>query len=234
MLNFKITQILFCTFIFFNLGTSASSQAKDHKSTCYGTTANGKLNNGVQLPTSGDNFESYSLVAKALGRIYVHSEVKEILLKSYRELKKKYPSKVFKYAETGFREGGRFRPHKTHQNGLSVDHMVPVMRKGMSVHLPTNVFNKWGYDIEFDLRGNYKDYKLDYEALAALITELHMQSVKKGYDIWRVIFDPKMTPDLYKTSHGKYLKKNVSFTKKRSWVRHDEHIHVDFKIPCKL
>ncbi|MDH5765520.1 MAG: replication initiation protein, partial [Gammaproteobacteria bacterium] len=28
-------------------------------------------------------------------------------------------------------------------------------------------------------------------------------------------------------------KKNIQFSTKRSWVRHDEHYHVDFSIPCK-
>ena len=30
-----------------------------------------------------------------------------------------------------------------------------------------------------------------------------------------------------------YLKDNIQFSKRRSWVRHDEHYHVDFAIPCK-
>lgn len=42
-------------------------------STCYGTTANGRLENGVQLPRSGPNFVTYSDVARAMGRAYVHS-----------------------------------------------------------------------------------------------------------------------------------------------------------------
>jgi len=38
---------------------------------------------------------------------------------------------------------------------------------------------------------------------------------------------------LLKTSYGPYLKKHIQFSKKRSWLRHDEHYHVDFDIPCK-
>jgi penicillin-insensitive murein endopeptidase len=218
-------------FIFsFCLSSSAYSEGK---SICYGTTSKGSLKRGVKLPSSGANFESYSFLAGIAGRTYVHSEVQKILLKTYKALEKKYPNKVYKYAETGFEEGGKFKPHKTHQNGLSVDHMVPVLKNGKSVHLPTNVFNKLGYSIEFDLKGRYKDYQLDYESLGALIVEVHKQTRKLGYKLWRVIFDPKMTPNLLKTFHGKYLKQNIYFTKKRSWVRHDEHIHIDFKIPCK-
>ena len=111
--------------------------------------------------------------------------------------------------------------------------MVPVLKDGKSVHLPTNALNKLGYNIEFDLNGNFKDYKIDYEALGALIVELHKQAKKMNREIWRVIFDPKMTPDLVKTSHGRYLRNNIQFTKRRSWVRHDEHIHIDFNVPCR-
>ena len=47
------------------------------------------------------------------------------------------PDTVYKYTETGFENGGKFRPHKTHQNGLSVDFMTPVKNKNNeSVHLP--------------------------------------------------------------------------------------------------
>ena len=53
------------------------------------------------------------------------------------------------------------------------------------------------------------------------------------FDLWRVIFDPKLQPKLFKTKYGDYLKANVQFSKKRSWLRHDEHYHVDFSVPCK-
>ncbi|PIE89817.1 MAG: hypothetical protein CR997_09070 [Acidobacteria bacterium] len=42
-----------------------------------------------------------------------------------------------------------------------------------------------------------------------------------------------LQPLLYQTTYGKYLKENIYFPQKKSWVRHDEHDHVDFKVPCK-
>jgi len=130
--------------------------------------------------------------------------------------------------------GGQFKPHKTHRNGLSVDFMVPVInRDGKSVHLPTHYFNKLGYSIEFDSVGNYEEYKIDYEALAAHIVALHKESIVRGFDLWRVIFDPKLQPYLISTKYGEYLRANIQFSKNRSWVRHDEHYHVDFEIPCQ-
>ncbi|MCG7499712.1 penicillin-insensitive murein endopeptidase [Vibrio sp. Of7-15] len=204
------------------------------QSTCYGTTSNGRLEQGVQLPVDGENFTHYSYLARFAGRTYVHSTVKEIMMNAYQVLETEQPDKVYKYAETGFEEGERFRPHKTHRNGLSVDFMTPVINEsGQSVHLPTHPFNKFGYNIEFDEKGQYDDLRIDYVAMAAHIVQLHKQSKAMGYDLWRVIFDPKLQPHLFTTEYGEYLKKNVQFSKKRSWVRHDEHYHVDFLIPCE-
>jgi penicillin-insensitive murein endopeptidase len=204
------------------------------ESTCYGTTSNGRLEKGVELPSSGDNFVAYSNVARLAGRAYVHSQVESIIVNGYKSLETEQPDKVFKYAETGFEEGGQFKPHKTHRNGLSVDFMTPVLDKlGQSVHLPTHPLNKFGYDIEFDSKGQYEEYSIDYVALAAHIVTLHKEAVAQGVDLWRVIFDPKLQPELFKTPYGTYLKKHIQFSKKRSWVRHDEHYHVDFSVPCK-
>jgi penicillin-insensitive murein endopeptidase len=211
-----------------------SSSAFSAESVCYGTTSNGKLEGGVQLPSEGKNYVSYSNTAELAGRTYVHSEVREIILSSYLWLETETPGKVYKYAETGFKEGGQFKPHKTHRNGLSVDFMVPVVNEeGKSVHLPTHYFNKLGYSIEFDETGRYDEYKIDYEALAAHIVSLHKAAVAQDVELWRVIFDPKLQPYLMRTEYGEYLKTHIQFSKKRSWVRHDEHYHVDFEIPCK-
>ncbi|VAW33866.1 conserved hypothetical protein [hydrothermal vent metagenome] len=211
-----------------------NSSAIADESVCYGTTSKGRLEGGVQLPSEGNNFVSYSKTAEIVGRTYVHSKVKEIMLASYQQLETEAPGKVFKYAETGFKEGGQFKPHKTHRNGLSVDFMVPVIKaNGDSDHLPTHYFNKLGYSIEFDSAGKYDKYEIDYEALAAHIVSLHKMAIEKGVDLWRVIFDPKLQPYLMRTKYGEYLNKHIQFSKKRSWVRHDEHYHVDFEVPCQ-
>lgn len=117
----------------------------DRQSECFGTSANGRLEYGVKLPASGKNFTGYRLFAMAAGRTYVHLIVRDIIVTAYKTLETQQPDKGFKYAETGFRKGGPFKPHKTHRNGLSMDFMVPVIdRKQRSVHLPTNPLNKFG------------------------------------------------------------------------------------------
>lgn len=51
--------------------------------------------------------------------------------------------------------------------------MVPVVNsKSESVYFSTNIFNKWGYSVEFSKDGKYDDLTIDFEALAAHIVEL--------------------------------------------------------------
>lgn len=219
---------ILCILLTFPLLSSAQG------SVCFGSTSSGKLDGGVQLPVSGDNYVGYSLIARAAGRTYVHSAVHDIVIAAYAELETSMPSKKYKYAETGFESGGEFNPHKTHRNGLSVDFMTPVVDKGgNSAYFSTTPLNKFGYDVEFDSEDMHDGLVIDYTALAAHIVALHKAARNQGYDLWRVIFDPKLQPKLFKTKYGGYLAQNIQFTKKRSWVRHDEHYHVDFNIPCQ-
>lgn len=212
--------------------TISNLQAKE--SVCYGTTKQGRLEGGVKLPNKGKNFQSYSTLAGWLGRTYVHSKVRNVMLEAFHSLETEQSNKVFKYAETGYKAGGKFKPHKTHQNGISVDFIVPIVNKsGISVPLPTNAFNKYGYAIEFDANGKYKNYQIDFDALGAYIVALHKSALNHGIDIWRVIFDPRLQPHLYATQYGSYIKQNIEIPTKKSWVRHDDHYHVDFAVECK-
>lgn len=201
---------------------------------CYGTPSKGSLKNGVALPERGKNFEPFTSLAITLGRTYVHSTVKSVVVSAYQNLSKTFPNKKFMYGETGWEEGGKFAPHRTHKNGTSVDFMVPVLDKqGKSVTLPTSVFNKFGYNIEFDKKWKYEELTIDFEALSAHIYFLNEAADQHQVSIKRVIFDPRLQPILFKTKYGKLLKGKIKFNSKQAWVRHDEHIHVDFTIPCK-
>lgn len=202
------------------------------ESVCFGTTSNGRLKDGVSLPREGENFSTYSSVGWAIGRTYVHSRVRAALIDAFAAVGRELPKRRFVYGETGFEEGGPFKPHRTHQNGLSVDIMVPVLRDGQSVPLPGHAFNRFGYDIEFDAQGRYEDYRIDFETLAALIFHLHAAGKQHGAPIERVIFDPALRERLFATRLGEWLRANVTFMKHQAWVRHDEHIHVDFAVRC--
>ena len=211
-----------------------SFNTEEKESTCYGTTKNGRLENGVKLPVSGKNFISYSNATELESRTYVHSIVKKVVIESYAELNKVNPKKLFKYAETGFKNGGKFSPHKTHQNGLSIDFMVPVLDKNNKpTYFLTVAENQYGYDVDFNEQGENENLKIDFESLGAHIVALHKASLNNNIELWRIIFAPDLQDELYDTKYGNYIKSNIKIPTKKSWVRHDEHFHVDFKIKCK-
>jgi len=202
-------------------------------STCFGTTVAGRLEQACNLPRSGKNFSTYSSVLRLAGRTYVHCDVHDVLLEAYSTLESTNPDTVFVYGETGKKRGGRFKPHKTHQNGLSVDFMTPVLdSSGNSVPLPTNILNKYGYNIDFTLDGEFENLSIDYEAFAAHIAALKQAAKQQGIGIWRVIFDPEMQHELQNTKAWPLIA-DIKFSTRRSWVRHDDHYHVDFSVPCE-
>ena len=212
----------------------AASTHGQEPSICYGTTSDGKLENGWKLPASGPNFSAHWTVGRLVGRSYVHSAVYAVVLEAYEQLGTEMPDRVFVYGETGWKDGGQFKPHKTHRNGLSVDFMVPVLdESGASVKLPSGVLNKWGYDLEFGSNGRLGDLRIDFDAIAEHIYQLDVIAREHGIGIWRVIFDPQLQPQLRNSPRWPYLEQNVQFSTKRSWVRHDEHYHVDFNVPCR-
>ena len=66
----------------------------------------------------------------------------------------------------------------------------------------------------------------------------HILAIKRAADarevkIWRVIFDPKLQLFLHTTKAWPELEGQVRFSERRSWVRHDDHYHIDFEIPCR-
>lgn len=204
------------------------------ESTCYGTPAKGRIDNAVQLPESGANYSAYSHLGMALGRTYVHERVRDSVVAAYSALVSTAPGKVFVYGETGWESGGRLHPHRTHQNGLSIDFFVPVMDSlGKSVPLPTNALHKLGYGIDFNTEGKFEGWVIDFEALGEHLYQLSLAAQKANAPIALVIFDPPYLPKLFATRHGEFLQRNVHFMKGKAWIRHDEHYHVDFGVPCE-
>lgn len=202
-------------------------------STCYGRVAQGSITGAVALPASGPNFAAYSRLGVSLGRTHVHEQVRDVIVDAYGELARSLPGKRYVYGETGLREGGRMRPHRTHQNGLSVDFMVPVLdAKGNSVPIPSSPLNKFGYGLEFDAQGRAEGLRIDYAAIAEHLYQLNLAAQRHKVGVALVIFDPALIPALLTTARGDDLRK-LPFMKGTPWIRHDEHYHVDFALPCK-
>jgi penicillin-insensitive murein endopeptidase len=189
---------------------------------------------GVQLPIRGANFGAYSSIGVELGRNYVHSLVRLIVLDAYAGLEKTAPGKTYVYGETGFVHGGRIRPHRTHEAGLSVDFMVPVVdMANRSLPLPSTPLNKFGYGLEFDNQGRIPGMRIDFDAMAEHLYQLSAAARRHGVAIERVIFDEPLMEKLFNSSpRAASLRHSLPFMKARPWIRHDEHYHIDFGIPC--
>ena len=213
--------------------SSNADPGDDRPSVCFGTSAQGALRDGWKLPRSGANFRAYSDVGWFAGRTFVHSAVHAVVTDAYQRVAADHPEHRFVYGETGFAAGGSFKPHRTHQNGLSADFMVPVRdASGAIVELPTSAFQKFGYDLEFDDTGKLGELRIDFEAIALHLAALRHSAASRRVRIARVIFDPKLRAHLARTRGWSSIK-DLPFMLKSPWIRHDEHYHVDFDIPCR-
>lgn len=99
--------------------------------------------------------------------------------------------------------------------------------------LPTSLSSRFGYDIEFDAQGRWDQYRIDFPALAEHLYQLDAAARARGEGLAKVIVDPRYVDRLFATPRGPYLKTRLAFMKGKPWVRHDEHYHVDFTVPCK-
>jgi penicillin-insensitive murein endopeptidase len=209
----------------------ARALESDTPSRSIGTPARGRLEHGKRLPTAGPNFRAYSRVAALLGRNSVHDRVRSVVVEAYAVLDSAAPGVTFVYGETGWPSGGRFRPHRTHQNGLSVDFMVPVRdTAGAAAALPTWPWLRFGYDVEFDSLGHAGRLRIDFAAVAAHLTALERAAPRHGLAVDRVIFAPEFAAALRQVPGGATLQARLPWMEGRPWVRHDEHYHIDFRL----
>ena len=211
------------------VGTSV--QAAD--SICFGTASRGRLEGRIALPAYGKNFKPYSELGVMLGRTFVHSRVERVIVAAYQQLERTLPDRTYLYAESGWKAGGRIRPHRTHQNGTAVDFLVPVKDgSGNPAVLATGVTNKFGYAYEFDDDAKAEGYTIDFDAIAAHLLALNSAAQKEGIGLARVILGPRFLPKLFAAKGGAEVKAMVPFMKGNPWIRHDEHYHVDFALKC--
>lgn len=194
-----------------------------------GTVAHGRIEHAHVIPPWGRGFVTYSFLGSALGRQYVDGRVRDTLLAAFAATSKVENGRRFVMGETGWPHGGRFRPHRSHQNGMAVDIFVPVERGGAAMTLGTWPWNKFGYGLEFDEQGRLGDFRIQFESIAAFLLEVDAQAKKRGVRIERVIITPEFVPLLLDTPSGRRLSAlGDRITRKAVWVRHDEHFHIDF------
>ncbi len=226
LLVLLLPPLAYAGFVWF-LATTAN-----RASVCRGNVVTGRLEGGTRIPYSGENFRAYSLIGFLAGRTFVHSAVRDTVRDAYAELARTRPELRFVYAESGWPWGGPLPPHKTHANGTIVDFHVPVRTSdGAVAEVPTHILNKFGYALDFDRNGQSGDYRIDFEAMALHLLALEKAAANHGIRIQTVIFDAPLQAKLFATPQGAQLRR-LNFTG-QAWIRHDEHYHVNFAVPCK-
>jgi len=139
--------------------------------------------------------------------------------------------------ECGLEEGGKTLIHNTHQNGLSVDLMVPKRNaKGAQVHR-YDWLGMWHYLLDFSDDGNLTfdtSTRIDFEKLGDLILALDDASKQNGLRIKMVILKIELKDKFYATTQGKEVKRRGIYLARSLpyWTNrvHDDHIHVDFEL----
>ena len=109
------------------------------KSKSIGKIGSGKLENAWLIPYSGENFKYFSFISYYLMKNgYLHSKVHDTLLGAYKICEKTCPETYFRLMECANKKGGKMAIHNTHQNGMSVDFMVPKIKNGKPSRMGSN------------------------------------------------------------------------------------------------
>jgi penicillin-insensitive murein DD-endopeptidase len=212
-------------------------QLEKSESISKGEVGNGSLINGKRLPYKGKNYKYFSpLSYHLLGRAHVNSRLYRTIQDAYTECERTCPGQKFRIMECSRKKGGKMKPHRTHQNGLSVDFMTPLIKKGKQ-YKRLDRTGIWHYLLKFDETGTLKrrkKVKADFEMIARHLLALDNSARKNGLKIDKVIFKIDMKGELFNTESGKELKsRGIYFAKALSDLidnLHDDHYHVDFKV----
>ena len=199
-----------------------------------GLVSKGTLLNGKLVPYSGLNFQYFDDQSYLMGRGFVHSSVKKILIDSYTELRSVSPNHRFYIMETSHKNGGELKPHETHQNGLSVDFMMPLLKDGKE-YIGLDTIGSTHYFLNFDDKGKYSQdstIQINFNIVAEHILELDQKARENGMRIEKVIIKVELKDELYTCKYGEALKASGIYIVKSLTPSinqlHDEHYHIDF------
>lgn len=204
-------------------------------SSSLGKVNEGSLKNGYPVPFSGKNFCYFDTTSYLNKRAFVNDKVKSALLQTYDSLDK-CSDVYFGLMECSNEEGGKIWPHRTHQNGLSCDFMMPLLKNGIA-NTELNNLGAQHYLMNFSDDGIYEDnseFSIDFNTMALHLLILQEMARKNHLVIDKVILKIALKDNLFATPNGKKLKESgIYFATKLSPLidnLHDDHYHVDFKV----
>jgi len=206
------------------------------KSESIGSVRNGSLKNGYLMPYSGTNFSYFSPFSYyILNNAYTHQKVYNTIIQAYKTCENTCPGIKFGLMETSDKHGGKLMIHRTHQNGLSADFMIPKKRKEKQ----SRVLDRLGlshYLLFFDDDGKNniaKSISLDFESMGKHIIALDDAAKTNGLAIRKIILKIALKDDLLATEAGKEIsRRGIYIVQNLSDIVdtvHDEHYHIDFR-----
>lgn len=211
-------------------------EGNHERSVSNGTVSNGSLKNGKLFPFKGPNFIYFDSTSYLNKHAFTNDKVYRTVLATYQQFESKLPHFEFGLMECSNEHGGKIWPHRTHQNGLSVDFMSPLLKNGVS-SMDFNTIGLPHYLMDFDENGVYTEdttYSIDFDLIARHLLELNAQAKKNGLKIEKVILKIGLKDNLFATESGKKLKASgIYFAANLSDLidsLHDDHYHVDFGI----
>lgn len=185
----------------------------------------GGLSGARSIPPRTTDAVSHSVVLGALGRQYLHPSLVATLADSFADersamaVRRGRKASRWRIAEAGWRTGGWFPPHLTHQTGLSVDIVTPLS----TGRIPSWPHLQLGYGVDLDEAGILESRGVDFERLARLFDALCTAAPDHGLVARRfVVWEPW---------HGKIRGRMRSGCRRRlvnASLRHDDHVHVTF------
>ena len=200
-----------------------------------GSVSNGSLKNGKLVPFYGSNFAYFDTASYLSGRAFLNSKVLNTILEGYKTLETEQPNRIFKIMECSHKKGGKLWPHYTHQNGLSVDFMMPK-KKNKKPFYDLDTLGIKHYLLSFNKYGQYfKDnsISIDFESVAQHILILSEKAKKNNLKIEKVIIKVELKEKLFAGKKGRKLKESGIYIVKSLSSKinelHDDHYHIDFK-----
>lgn len=216
------------SFYVLNKGNELISESK-------GTVSNGELINGKLVPFSGNNFNYFDTSSYLGERAFLNDKVLATVIETYDSLAARHPDRMFTIMECSNKHGGKITPHRTHQNGLSIDFMVPIKKNGAACY-ELDQKGASHYLLSFDDEGRYVDdpeLQIDFDLTGEHIVLLQTIAEKNGLQIEKVILKMELKDELYESEYGDEIqKKGIYVTRNLSPLinsLHDDHYHIDFK-----
>lgn len=209
-------------------------RGNDMPSVSVGSVSNGSLENGKLVPFSGPNFTYFEEGSYTSGRAFLNDKVLTVVLNTYEELETGAPDRQFRIMECSNEHGGKLWPHRTHQNGLSVDFMMPLIQDG-EPYYDLDDMGRRHYFLEFDNDGHYsrdETVMIDFDLVAQHILLLEEDAKEQGLHISKVIINTDLKDELFATPHGRQLRDSdiyiVQSLSNMINALHDDHYHIDF------